>query len=89
LNDHCLCFLLHPPQYFHQAVILLLDHDETGSIGVILNRPSDYSLGKLVLSEPLMGQFDSCRLYVGGDVGENRMQMLHSMKELQGNLEQQ
>ncbi|GAX79744.1 hypothetical protein CEUSTIGMA_g7185.t1 [Chlamydomonas eustigma] len=71
-------------QYFHQAVILLLDHDETGSIGVILNRPSDYNLGKLVLSEPQMGQFDSCRLYVGGDVGDNRMQMLHSIQELQG-----
>ena len=27
-------------QYFHQAVILVLEHHEQGSMGVILNRPT-------------------------------------------------
>ncbi len=50
-------------QYFHQAVILLLDHDSTGSYGVILNRPSDYKMGQLILAEGrvLLEPFEDCR----------------------------
>ena len=32
-------------QYFHQAVILVLEHHEQGSMGVILNRPTQYDMG--------------------------------------------
>ena len=32
-------------QYFHQAVILLLEHHDKGSMGVILNRPTQYNMG--------------------------------------------
>jgi|TARA_B110000259_G_scaffold20430_1_gene21294 hypothetical protein len=31
-------------QYFHQAVILVLEHNEKGSMGVILNRPTQYTM---------------------------------------------
>ena len=72
-------------QYFHQAAILLLDHDDaTGSFGVILNRPSDYRLGQLVLTKELLGAFDSCRLYMGGDVGDNSLQVIHAVPGVQG-----
>lgn len=32
-------------QYFHQAVILVLEHHDKGSMGVILNRPTQYNMG--------------------------------------------
>lgn len=31
---------------FHRAVVLLLDHDEEGAIGLVLNRPSDVRLAE-------------------------------------------
>jgi len=71
-------------QYFHLAAILLLDHDESGSYGIILNRPSDYRMGQLQLSKDLGGQFDTCRLHVGGDVGDSSLQILHSVQGLPG-----
>jgi putative AlgH/UPF0301 family transcriptional regulator len=37
-------------------VILLLDHQERGSYGIILNRPSVYRLGQLELTHPLKGR---------------------------------
>lgn len=41
--------------YFSHTVILLLDVDETGAIGVIINRPSDVSLSRVIDGwEPLM-----------------------------------
>jgi putative transcriptional regulator len=36
---------LHDPN-FHRAVILLLDHDEEGAVGLVLNRPSDVRLAE-------------------------------------------
>ena len=71
-------------QYFHQAAILLLNHDESGSYGIILNRPSDYRMGQLQLSKDLLGLFDACRLHVGGDVGDSSLQILHAVPGLQG-----
>ena len=32
-------------QYFHQSVILILAHHDKGSMGVILNRPTQYNMG--------------------------------------------
>ena len=32
-------------QYFHQSVILILEHHDKGSMGVILNRPTQYNMG--------------------------------------------
>jgi putative transcriptional regulator len=57
---------LHDPNFF-RAVVLLLDHDEHGALGLILNRP-----GELVASDvvprlaPLLEE--SAMLYVGGPV---------------------
>jgi hypothetical protein len=41
----------------HAAVILLLDHQDKGSYGIILNRPSVYRLGQLELTHPLKGRY--------------------------------
>lgn len=33
-------------EYFHQAVILILEHHDKGTMGVILNRPTQYNMGE-------------------------------------------
>eukprot|EP00955_Chlamydomonas_euryale_P048394 353950-Chlamydomonas_euryale.AAC.7 len=73
-------------QYFYQSVILLLDHDESGSCGVILNRPSQYTLGQLALTKEL-AEFDNCRLFIGGDVGDGTLQLVHTTDGLAGSVE--
>ncbi|MEU3185955.1 YqgE/AlgH family protein [Streptomyces sp. NPDC006923] len=35
---------------FHRAVVLLLDHDEEGSLGVVLNRPTPVGVGDILES---------------------------------------
>lgn len=55
--------------YVLQAVIFLASHDESGSAGFILNRPTSTRLGDLVESDSLP-QFRDINLYLGGDVGK-------------------
>eukprot|EP00798_Chlamydomonas_sp_ICE-L_P002405 gene2405-8715_t len=69
--------------YFNKAVILLLDHDEGGSYGVILNRPSKYTLSEVVMTEPLPG-FERSKLWIGGDVGNNQLLLLHRQAGMKG-----
>ncbi|MEW5317256.1 MAG: hypothetical protein WDW38_008569 [Sanguina aurantia] len=54
--------------YFYQAVILLLDHSENGSHGIILNRPTKFKMGD-VLQPGMLEEFAKCQLNLGGDVG--------------------
>jgi putative transcriptional regulator len=49
------------PEPFEHAVILVLEHDESGSLGVVLNHPSTLDVGKIlpdwrssVLGEPVI-----------------------------------
>ena len=47
-------------QYFHKSVMLLLQHDDGFTKGIILNRPSAYEL-------------DGWRVWFGGDVAEGEL----------------
>eukprot|EP00571_Detonula_confervacea_P013913 CAMPEP_0172302224 /NCGR_PEP_ID=MMETSP1058-20130122/3962_1 /TAXON_ID=83371 /ORGANISM="Detonula confervacea, Strain CCMP 353" /LENGTH=660 /DNA_ID=CAMNT_0013012629 /DNA_START=40 /DNA_END=2022 /DNA_ORIENTATION=- len=49
-------------QYFHKAVILVLDHDDTFTKGIILNRPSDRMM------EDDVNEGLKWRVWYGGDV---------------------
>ena len=72
-------------QYFHQAVILMLEHDEKGSMGVILNRPTQYSMGYVSGDES--GPFSENALYFGGDVGDGTVSFLHGSSSVSGSVE--
>ena len=72
-------------QYFHQAVILLLEHSEKGSMGVILNRPTQYNMG--YVSGQADGPFAENALYFGGDVGDGTVSFLHGSDKVQGGAE--
>jgi putative transcriptional regulator len=72
-------------QYFHQAVILILDHSEKGSMGVILNRPTQYSMGYVSGDET--GPFAENALYFGGDVGDGTVSFLHGSSKVRDSAE--
>lgn len=58
---------------FRRTVILLCDHNEEGSFGLILNRSTEYHLGE-VLAEPV--GIDA-PLYLGGPVQTDTLHYLH------------
>ncbi len=61
--------------YFAQTVILLLHHDETGALGLVVNRPIDASaIESLRLHEDLAAYRDS--FYWGGPVSQSTVQVL-------------
>ncbi|GFR40718.1 hypothetical protein Agub_g1325 [Astrephomene gubernaculifera] len=72
--------------YFHRAAILVMEHGPQGSYGLILNRPSPLLLRDVQLSRP-QPQFGECRVYMGGDVGQGEVQILHPHGHLSGAVE--
>ena len=62
-----------PDPNFERTVILLCEHDENGSFGFVLNKPSNSGLSELI--EEAEG-FDST-VYVGGPVQQNTLHFLH------------
>lgn len=67
-----------------QSVIFLFGHDEKGSCGLILNRPSQHHIGKVAGAERLCPEFAQNELFVGGDVGVDAVHMLHNHARLPG-----
>lgn len=52
---------------FHRTVVLVAEHGEEGAMGLVLNRPTDTSVGDaLPALAPLAGEQE--RVYVGGPV---------------------
>lgn len=67
-------------QYFNQSVILLLEHSNEGSMGVILNRPTMYKMGQVSDEN---GPFSENALYFGGDVGDGTVSFLHGFADIE------
>ncbi|HEU5162509.1 MAG TPA: YqgE/AlgH family protein [Thermoanaerobaculia bacterium] len=55
--------------FFHRSVVLLLEHDEGGSFGLIVNRPTDVSMSQLLsgLGVPWGGDAEA-QSWFGGPV---------------------
>ena len=55
--------------FFHRSVVLLLEHDEGGSFGLIVNRPTDVPMSELLagLGVPWGGDADA-QTWFGGPV---------------------
>jgi putative transcriptional regulator len=58
------------PDYFHRTVILVVEHNEEGAFGLVLNRPSETTVGEASpeLAELIGGER---LLFVGGPVQPN------------------
>ena len=70
LNGKLLVASPNMPDYFHRTVILIVEHSEEGAFGLVLNRPSESTVGEVSpeLAE-LVG--DEHLLHVGGPVQPN------------------
>lgn len=62
---------------FHRTVVLIVNHNEEGAFGLVLNRPAEASLGEIVeeLSESDAGK---ATLFIGGPVEQHYLFTLHS-----------
>ena len=61
-------------QNFRQTVVLLCNHGIEGSLGLVLNRPTDVEVSAVVNDFPALAA--SGRVYAGGPVGRNAMLIL-------------
>ena len=61
--------------YFKQSVIMLADHNEDGSLGIIINKPMDIRLSKVIKG---WGGFNP-RLFFGGPVSTDSIFFIHRM----------
>jgi putative transcriptional regulator len=64
-----------PDPNFSETVVLLIEHDERGTVGVVVNRPTEVSLATLIPGLEHAGARQS-RVYRGGPVGEGSMMVL-------------
>ena len=62
---------------FNRSVILLADHTHSGSIGLILNKPLEFSLKDLI---PELAQ--DFQVYNGGPVEQDNLYFIHKVPEL-------
>jgi putative transcriptional regulator len=77
-------FLIASPQaggpYFYESVVLLLDYEPGGAVGLIVNRPTEIELAQLLPDvEALRGRSD--RAFFGGPVERQRMMVLYRSSE--------
>ena len=75
-------FLVAVPQLvdpnFHRAVVLLVEHGEQGSMGIVVNRPIELDMGEFCASQSLDFFGDSSnKVFQGGPVQTDRAFLLH------------
>ena len=72
------CLLISEPflfdPYFKRSVILLVEHNENGTIGFILNRPVNINISEIVENFP---PFEA-EVFFGGPVNQNNLFYLHT-----------
>lgn len=62
---------------FHRTVVLLVNHNEEGAFGLVLNRPAEITLGDIIeeFEEQPLGELPA---FVGGPVEQHYLFTLHS-----------
>lgn len=66
-----------PPLSGTQAVIFLAQHNKNGTVGFVLNRPSQFRVGSITS----LTEFSPNQVYWGGDCGEGTLQFVHGFDE--------
>lgn len=64
--------------YFARSVVLLAEHNEEGSFGIILNKPIDIHFNKIVSDFP---KFNG-KVYLGGPVSTQNLFYIHTKGDL-------
>ncbi len=66
---------------FQRSVVFVVEHNDTiGSMGLVLNKLSDYRLNDLL--EGIASWVEEIPLYIGGPLGGNRLFYLHKLGEI-------
>ena len=52
---------------FHRTVVLICDHDAAGAFGLVLNRPTEHTVGEAIAAD-LPGKVQELKLFLGGPV---------------------
>jgi putative transcriptional regulator len=66
---------------FERTVVLLCEHNEEGSFGFVLNKPSVSKVQEVVADLPLQQQ-----AYIGGPVQQDTLHYLHRMGDISGSV---
>jgi putative transcriptional regulator len=77
-NGPGVVLLAQPGEYNHylmKATVFIYEHGKEGSQGVILERPSAWTLGE---TAPGIGVFERNTLFMGGEEGSDMAMMFHS-----------
>ncbi len=86
-------FLIAMPQLgdpnFHRTVVLMIEHNEEGSMGLVINRASGLTLSQLGKGQKLKvaAELAHNAVFVGGPVEPYRGFVLHDSKEVEEKLE--
>lgn len=59
--------------YFHRAVVLIADHNQEGSFGLIINKPLEVKFNDIVKDFPPF----NAKVYLGGPVNTKNLFFLH------------
>ncbi len=66
--------------FFERAVVLVLEHNEEGAMGLVLNRPSDAMVAEVVPALSGLGE-DGDVVRVGGPVAQNSVMALGEFED--------
>lgn len=66
---------------FHQTVLLIIEHGRGGTVGLILNRPTNVLLSEALPDFTVLKRTDH-RLFVGGPVGQTQLVLLFRLAQL-------
>lgn len=64
--------------HFRRAVVLILEHDAEGTVGIVLNHPSKISCRQIMKQFNLEWHDPHPHLYIGGPVNPRSLWLLHS-----------
>ncbi len=66
---------------FTRTVLFIVEHGQGGTIGLVLNRPTDVLLSEVLQDLPVLKQTNH-RLFAGGPVGRTQLVLLFRLKQL-------
>lgn len=93
MSDLAPGFLVAVPQMgdanFARAVVLLLEHGESGALGLVVNRPGHLNLSQVARTQglPPRPALDRSPVFIGGPVQPERGFLLHDRADLDERLE--
>ncbi len=65
--------------YFQRSVVLLVEHTQEGSMGLVLNKKTELSVNTFFAD---LQEFPKIPIYLGGPVSANRLFFIHSLGEM-------